>query len=326
MADLEPGRCAICEGQAAEVLFRTSDLKLLRPEAFAVLRCRECGLCYTDPRPTPEAMNEWYPPEYFAAPPPEGVQPFLDRTTRVLLNQLGPGDGQTTVLDLGCGVGTMMRLLERRGWLTCGVDTSAYACQQARSVAQGTVVCGTLEEAGLPDASLGAAIAIDLVEHLHDPRRTLAHVCRALAPGKRALLKVPNFASWQAGLFGPWWYGLDVPRHLYHFTPDTLSALLRRSGFSEVRVRPIADWVGAALFEMSAIFRLRGAPTFGDASGGAGTGGDESGTPSPGNLYPAVPRAGKRAFRWLLRNVAYLPVALENLVGRSAYMLAAVRK
>jgi hypothetical protein len=45
-----------------------------------------------------------------------------------------------------------------------------------------------------------------------------------------------------------------------------------------------------------------------------------------GKVYPGVPSAGKRAFRWFLRNVLYLPLAAENLIGRSVEVLAIARR
>jgi hypothetical protein len=45
---------------------------------------------------------------------------------------------------------------------------------------------------------------------------------------------VPNAASLQARVFGPSWFHLDVPRHLFHFTPSALERLLENCGLRVV--------------------------------------------------------------------------------------------
>jgi hypothetical protein len=76
-----------------------------------------------------------------------------------------------------------------------------------------------------------------VLEHLPDPREALAYAGGLLKPGGSLILQVPNAASFQARLFGPRWYGLDVPRHLINFTPQSLVLLLEQAGFSGKVVR-----------------------------------------------------------------------------------------
>jgi hypothetical protein len=48
---------------------------------------------------------------------------------------------------------------------------------------------------------------------------------------------VPNYDGLGARRFGQCWYGLDVPRHLTHFTADTLHLMLRQAGFAHFEIR-----------------------------------------------------------------------------------------
>ena len=58
-----------------------------------------------------------------------------------------------------------------------------------------------------------------------------------MTPGGRLIVAAPNFDSWAASWFGAHWFGLDVPRHLTHFTPGTLRRMLNRAGFEQVEMR-----------------------------------------------------------------------------------------
>ena len=74
-----------------------------------------------------------------------------------------------------------------------------------------------------------------VLEHVRDPKKNIETAARILKPGGRLVVAVPNFASLQARLGRGRWFHLDVPRHLFHFTPETLRGLLTRAKFSQVR-------------------------------------------------------------------------------------------
>ena len=76
----------------------------------------------------------------------------------------------------------------------------------------------------------------DTLEHLHDPRRTLLETHRILKSEGHLLLRGPAFNSLDARLFGPFWVGLDSPRHLIVFSQETLERLLTDTGFSIERL------------------------------------------------------------------------------------------
>jgi hypothetical protein len=78
---------------------------------------------------------------------------------------------------------------------------------------------------------------VHALEHVHDPLATVRKLRGLLAPGGILQIEVPNIGGAEARMFGRLWRGLDVPRHYIHFTPDTLSQLLRDAGFVIARER-----------------------------------------------------------------------------------------
>ena len=123
-----------------------------------------------------------------------------------------------------------------RGWQMQGIE---FAPEPARRAAQlgFEVHTGTLESARLPAASFDAVFAWMVVEHLHDPVRTLQEIRRVLKPHGRLVFSVPNYACWERRLFGRYWFPLMPPVHLQQFTPDSLRLLLDRSGFDLIRIQ-----------------------------------------------------------------------------------------
>ena len=128
------------------------------------------------------------------------------------------------MLDFGGGDGRMLGGLVDRGALCHLVDYS-------ERVHPGVTKIGDTEHDIPADANYDVIICSHVVEHLPDPRETLASVRRILKPGGRLGVAVPNFSSLQARLTGSAWFHLDLPRHLYQFPLSGLNQLLERSGF-----------------------------------------------------------------------------------------------
>ena len=134
------------------------------------------------------------------------------------------------VLDVGCGRGTLLTSLAKRGFEAHGVEVSEHAAQGADRRAE-IRTAGTLAEAGYPDDWFDLVIYWHVFEHLRDPRAALEEVRRILRPGGSVVVAVPNFSSWQARWAADAWFHLDPPRHIYHFPVSALRSLLTDCGF-----------------------------------------------------------------------------------------------
>jgi ubiquinone/menaquinone biosynthesis C-methylase UbiE len=127
--------------------------------------------------------------------------------------------------------------MNRLGWRTTGLDISSVAIKRVRGRLGLDALVGTLPNPGLPASGFDIVTMWHSLEHVHDPLAVLKSAYRLLAPGGRLLVAAPNIDSLPFRYFGPAWYGLDLPRHLTHFTPATLRAVLRCAGFQNRRVQ-----------------------------------------------------------------------------------------
>jgi len=141
--------------------------------------------------------------------------------------RLKPNGG--SVLELGCGPGLMLAAFHRRGWRVLGIERNEQVAEMARR-ALGVEIVTTPVEALSADVRFDLIIMFHVLEHMARPVALLRECARRLAPGGYLIINVPNFASWQARFAGPKWLHLDLPRHLSHFTPKTLSVTLERAG------------------------------------------------------------------------------------------------
>jgi len=85
-----------------------------------------------------------------------------------------------------------------------------------------------------------------VLEHVHDPAKLLGAVFDSLRPGGWVYISVPNLASWGFRAFRTAWFPLDPPRHLLHYTPETLRRQVEACGFEvEAMATPgHTKWMG----------------------------------------------------------------------------------
>lgn len=250
---VEPTRCP-CGNDGFDLMYAGCPDRLhWLPGRFDIVRCARCGLVQTSPRPTPEVMSAYYPPTYVSFRPERDDHACghraLARLVRLpyslrfrepaLPRPQRPGCEQA--LDVGCGAGVLLAQLSALGWEPWGIEPSPPAAKtavQRLGVPHDRIQVARAEDADLPDAAFGLMTMAHVLEHVHDPLEVLGRARRWLEPGGRLRLWVPNVASLESRVFGRYWFGLDPPRHLYHFAPPSLRRLLEHAGFAVERMRP----------------------------------------------------------------------------------------
>ena len=137
------------------------------------------------------------------------------------------------LLDIGCATGAFLVYMRNHqvNWQLKGVETSPYASQIARTQYNLDVFTGSLEEAKFPDLYFDVVSLWEVLEHLQNPIDTLTEVHRVLKKDGIIVLRVPNGSSFDARLFKQYWEGLDPPRHLFVFTPNTIKEVFKKTGF-----------------------------------------------------------------------------------------------
>jgi SAM-dependent methyltransferase len=117
------------------------------------------------------------------------------------------------------------------------MDQSARAIEIAQKQYGIPARKGTIGSGIWDDCRFDFVTMFHVLEHLTDPRLGLRSACELLQHGGILIIQVPNISSAQARLFGNFWYGLDVPRHVINYTPKALGFLLREAGL-EFRIVP----------------------------------------------------------------------------------------
>ncbi|HEX6739957.1 MAG TPA: methyltransferase domain-containing protein [Vicinamibacteria bacterium] len=160
------------------------------------------------------------------------------------------------LLEVGCGGGRALRVLEELGWAVEGLDFDPDAVESARRRGL-NVRQGTLAEAGYPEDHFHAVVMSHVIEHLPDPRALLRECRRVLASDGTLVVITPNAGSWGHALFGPHWFSLEPPRHTMVFDPDNLRRLVDEEGFAVRTLVTTRRWA-REIWSLSREIRARG--------------------------------------------------------------------
>ncbi len=263
---MEEVKCAICRERGDSKLYLVSEAE---GRSFRYERCISCGLIFLNPRPGAGEILAYYDEEYYG----QGKQKFRtwievprlffarQRVRRV--QRFLPHNGRA--LDIGCGQGTFLNLLKREGWEVFGTELSEK--QANRAIEAGlSVWMGDLREDHFPSAFLDLVTLWEVIEHLPQPAEVIRRIRPMLKKRGIVAISTPNPEGLQARVFRENWFALDIPRHLYLFSPKTLEQLMAQEGFRLIHLGHLSfeqdpyGWLQSSLNRLS--FAENGLYTF----------------------------------------------------------------
>jgi SAM-dependent methyltransferase len=136
-----------------------------------------------------------------------------------------------SVLDVGAGEGHLVAALKAVGVEADGIEPSPAGRQAAQQI-HGLDLGTRLAEA--PRKAYDLVTLVHSLEHVPDPPASLADASAVLRPGGHLFIEVPHADSVELWRPARRRQLLCLPVHLYHFTPETLAPLVRRSGLEIV--------------------------------------------------------------------------------------------
>lgn len=208
---------------------------------YRVVKCKNCGLVYVNPRPTQETLIELYNDYHQRDGKDEYTWARLMQknfsNVSALLSRRFPGKGK--ILDIGCGYGHFIKIMENYGWTASGIEPSSRTIRYAKSKGL-NVFETTIEDAVFPESSFEAVTAFYVLEHLFEPLSVLKKIHAMLKPRGVVVLRIPHTTPIVKllGLFNIKNNLYDLPFHMYDFSPNTIRLLLGKAGFSSIRIIP----------------------------------------------------------------------------------------
>jgi|688.fasta_scaffold63050_5 SAM-dependent methyltransferase len=204
---------------------------------WALSRCEECGLVRLAEVPGRETS---YPSDYYG----EGEAKFvpvieaISHIRPVLMSYAihrcsdvaRTEKRRPRVLDVGCGRAYLLRDLAAKGWDCAGIDIQGSPVpRNAESLGLDCRI-GDASDLPWPSGVFDLVVINHVLEHTVDPWAVCREARRVLRDKGILYVGVPNVLSFQSRLFGVNWFSLELPRHVFHFSPRSLATLLRSAG------------------------------------------------------------------------------------------------
>ena len=159
----------------------------------------------------------------------------LDRQIRYLAYQ---PNGR--LLDVGSGGGWFLANMDDLGWVSRGLDVDTTSAEKVRQRGIEADI-GYLEEQNYAPESFDAITLSHVIEHIHDPIKTLTYCHRILKPNGFLVIFTPNIQSLVHQHYKRHWQGLEVPRHLNLFSMKSMQMTIEHARFKVMRFNTSAS-------------------------------------------------------------------------------------
>jgi SAM-dependent methyltransferase len=223
--------CPICGHRGTGVWLRAPDRFHGRQEQYTLVRCGACSLVWLNNPPKPEEMHLHYTDAYHRLISGAGDNRKRWKARKMDLTRYKQSG---TLLDLGCSSGSFLESMRGSSWNLYGIEISRDEARTAEGRTGAEIFVGDVLDAPFAAESFDIITSFDVLEHLYEPRRVMAKVAQWLKPGGIFYVQVPNIDSAEAHVFRTYWHGLELPRHLFHYSPDSLRSMANTAGLRNV--------------------------------------------------------------------------------------------
>ncbi|MEM4655088.1 MAG: class I SAM-dependent methyltransferase [Thermosphaera sp.] len=192
-------------------------------------------MIYQNPRPTKGSLPLIYPKGYdqYISYKNNGISYFfhqygLRKRYKIILRYKNHGN----LLDIGCATGDFIEYLSKvPGWSCTGIEPSEHAIK--KSHVKHLIYQGDLEYFCqlFPQQQFDVVTLWNVIEHVHSPTRELSLIFNLLKDDGILVITTPNVNSTIARIFGKYWIGYELPRHLFVFSEQTIKNLLEKTGY-----------------------------------------------------------------------------------------------
>ena len=243
MEHLNQTSCPSCGAQSFSTYLTVKD-HFLSKEDFKLELCNSCNLLFTNPRPTLDRIGDYYKSEEYVShsSTKKGfvnkvygkVRSYTLKRKIALLKQLSSGK---ELLDIGAGTGHFLAKAKESGLDVLGLEPDS----DARKVA--------LTENGIELKDLSLLHDLDqkfdfvtmwhVLEHVYNLQDDLTKISSLVKQNGVLIIAVPNYTSFDAQHYKKFWAAYDVPRHLYHFSPNSMIPLVESKGLKFEQMLPM---------------------------------------------------------------------------------------
>lgn len=225
--------CPVCGSDHIQFELTVKDYTVSQ-NLFPVWHCHSCTARFTQDVPDKNTIGTYYQSDNYISHSntKKGLvnnlyhrvrKRTLHSKRKTIIKHTNISKGN--LLDIGCGTGAFLYTMKQACWSVTGLEPDPTARQTANELYN----IQPLESQKLFELTPHSYDAVTLwhvLEHVHELHIYLKKITELLTPKGRIFIAVPNYTSYDAKVYKQYWAAYDVPRHLYHFSPESVKQLI----------------------------------------------------------------------------------------------------
>lgn len=238
--------CPCCNAQNMIKVLSAKD-HTVSGGVFEIWQCNTCTARFTQGIPDKNEIEKYYKSEDYISHSDtkkglinsmyhfvrkrtlRGKRKLVEKYTRLSAGK---------ILDIGAGTGAFLHIMEQAGWEATGLEPDETARENAQQLYG--LSLQPPEELFNPGSKTFDAITLwHVLEHVHDLHAYMGQLKKILKPTGSLFIAVPNYTCYDAKVYNQFWAAYDVPRHLYHFSPASITQLLLQHGLQLKEIKPM---------------------------------------------------------------------------------------
>lgn len=230
--------CPICANNGSREIFICKD-HLTTNEEFSIYECPSCGFAFTQDFPSENEIGRYYEaPEYVShSDTQQGVINTLYHWARKIalksktkIASKYSSDNAETLLDIGSGTGYFLNAMRLQKWVVTGIEKSKTTREYAHQKF-GLNIQDADYLFNIPNEIKDVVTMWHVLEHIEKLNETMSNLHRILKDDGVLIIALPNKKSADALAYAKEWAAYDVPRHLWHFSPEDFSLFAEKHNF-----------------------------------------------------------------------------------------------
>ena len=215
-------------------------------EEFQLIVNNEYGYLETTPQPLVEKLPEYYKSENYISHT-NAKRNLFEKTYHVIRNMAlkrklklinSFSSEEKNLLDIGCGTGAFLKTAKDDGWEVFGIEPNEKARDIANKSCEGSVF--NIEKLEVFKAQSFDVITLwHVLEHLPNLHAQVLILKTLLKQNGTLVIAVPNYKSYDAKYYKNFWAAYDVPRHLWHFSRESILRLFKTVEMKVVNTLPM---------------------------------------------------------------------------------------
>jgi len=239
-------QCPLCSSSNITETLQAKDYTVSQ-QVFSVWHCSNCTARFTQNVPTATAIGAYYQSADYISHS-DIKKGFINRVYHLVRNytlqskrklvQKISGLQTGALLDVGAGTGAFAATMQQAGWKITGLEPDTTARENA--LKNHALQLQTLDSLfKLGENTFNVITMWHVLEHVHELHTYINTFKKILKKDGALIIAVPNYTSHDAAIYKEHWAAYDVPRHLYHFSPQSMQQLMQQHGFTVKEYKPM---------------------------------------------------------------------------------------